>query len=37
MCPPFSAWRPVYTLLEGPYTMFLVYAAHVKQVPAGQN
>jgi transposase len=26
-------WRPVYNLLEGDFTVFLVNAAHVKQVP----
>jgi transposase len=26
-------WRPVYNLLEGSFTVFLVNAAHVKQVP----
>jgi transposase len=26
-------WRPVYNLLEGNFTIFLVNAAHVKQVP----
>jgi transposase len=26
-------WRPVYKLLEGDLTVFLVNAAHVKQVP----
>jgi transposase len=26
-------WRPVYNLLEGSFTAFLVNAAHVKQVP----
>ena len=26
-------WRPVYNLLEGNVTIFLVNAAHVKQVP----
>ena len=26
-------WRPVYNLLEGDVTIFLVNAAHVKQVP----
>jgi transposase len=26
-------WRPVYNLLEGTFTVFLVNAAHVKQVP----
>jgi transposase len=26
-------WRPVYNLLEGNFTVFLVNAAHVKQVP----
>jgi transposase len=25
-------WRPVYNLLEGDFTVFLVNAAHVKQV-----
>src|SRR5262245_27063430 len=28
-----DSWRPVATLLEGPVTIFLVHAAHVKQVP----
>jgi transposase len=26
-------WRPIYNLLEGTFTVFLVNAAHVKQVP----
>jgi transposase len=26
-------WRPIYNLLEGSFTVFLVNAAHVKQVP----
>jgi transposase len=28
-----ESWRPVYNLLEGSFTVFLVNAAHVKQVP----
>jgi transposase len=30
-------WRPVYHLLEGDVTIFLVNAAHVKQVPGRQT
>jgi transposase len=30
---PGAYWRPVYNLLEGHVTIFLVNAAHVKQVP----
>ncbi|HEX9597174.1 MAG TPA: transposase, partial [Anaerolineales bacterium] len=26
-------WKPVYNILEGSFTVFLVNAAHVKQVP----
>src|SRR5687768_2193272 len=26
-------WRPIYNLLEGTFTVLLVNAAHVKQVP----
>ena len=28
-----ESWRPVYNLLEGNFIIFLVHAAHVKQVP----
>jgi transposase len=29
-------WKPLYNILEGDFTVFLVNAAHVKQVP-GRN
>jgi transposase len=32
-----ESWRPVYTLLEGSLTVFLVNAAHVTQVPGRQT